>query len=73
MHVTSGKVIGGQIVIEGEPLREGSVVTVIARDDDETFDVDAGAEADLLLSLQEADRGELVPAEVVLRTFRHDE
>jgi hypothetical protein len=72
MHVTSGKVIGGQIVIEGEPLREGSVVTVIARDEDETFDLDAAAEADLLLSLEEADRGELIPAEVVLRTFRHE-
>jgi hypothetical protein len=72
MHVTSGKVIGGQIVIDGEPLREGSVVTVIARDEDETFDLDAAAEADLLLSLEEADRGELIPAEVVLRTFRHE-
>ena len=27
-------------------------------------------EAELLLSLAEADRGELIPAEVVLRTFR---
>lgn len=33
----------------------------------------ATAEAELLLSLAEADRGELIPAEDVLRTFRDDE
>ena len=33
----------------------------------------ATAEAALLLSLAEADRGELIPAEDVLRTFRDDE
>jgi len=37
---------------------------------DESFELDAAAEAELLLSLAEADRGELIPAEEVLRTFR---
>jgi hypothetical protein len=70
MRVTSGKVVAGQIVVEGEPLPDGSIVTVLARDDDESFELDATAEAELLLSLAEADRGELIPAEEVLRTFR---
>ncbi len=70
MRVTSGKVVRGQIVVEGEPLPDGSVVTVLAREADESFELDAAAEADLLLSLAEADRGELIPAEDVLRTFR---
>lgn len=70
MRVTSGKVVSGQIVVEGEPLPDGSVVTVLARDVDESFELDSTAEAELLLSLAEADRGELIPAEVVLRTFR---
>jgi hypothetical protein len=70
MRVTSGKVVSGQIVVEGEPLPDGSVVTILARDLDESFELDAAAEADLLLSLAEADRGELIPAEEVMRTFR---
>jgi hypothetical protein len=69
MRVTSGKVVSGQIVIE-EPLPDGSVVTVLARDPDESFELDPVAEAELLLSLAEADRGELIPAEEVLRVFR---
>lgn len=61
--------MSGQIVLEGEPLPEGSMVTVLARDSDESFELDPAAEAELLLSLAEADRGELVPAEEVLRIF----
>ena len=49
------------------------VPTVLARDIDESFELDAAAEAELLLSLAEADRGELIPAEEVLRTFRDAE
>jgi hypothetical protein len=71
MKVTSGRVVAGQIVLEGEPLPDGAVVTVLAREADESFALDAAAEADLLLSLAEADRGELIPADEVLRTFRH--
>ena len=73
MRVTSGKVISGHIVVEGEPLPDGSIVTVLARDVDESFELDAMAEAELLLSLAEADRGELIPAEDVLRTFRNND
>jgi predicted transcriptional regulator len=60
-------------VVEGEPLPDGSVVTVLAREIDESFELDATAEAELLLSLAEADRGELIPAEDVLRTFREND
>ena len=62
--------MSGRIVVEGEPLPDGSVVTVLARELDESFELDATAEAELLLSLAEADRGELIPAEDVLQTFR---
>jgi hypothetical protein len=70
MRVTSGKVVSGRIVVEGEPLPDGSVVTVLAREVDESFELDAAAEAELLISLAEADRGELISAEDVLQTFR---
>jgi hypothetical protein len=70
MRVTSGKVVAGRIVVEGEPLPDGSIVTVLSRESDESFELDPAAEAELLLSLAEADRGELISAEEVLRTFR---
>jgi hypothetical protein len=65
--------MSGQIVLEGESLPDGSVVTVLAREVDESFELDAVAEAELLLSLAEADRGELIPAEEVLQTFRDND
>ena len=39
MKVATGRVVEGKIVLEGEPLAEGAVVAVVARDDDDTFDV----------------------------------
>lgn len=60
-------------VVEGEPLPDGSIVTVLAREADESFKLDATAEAELLLSIAEADRGELIPVEDVLRTFRDND
>lgn len=41
------------------------------REIDDSFELDPTEEAALLLSLAEADRGELIPAEDVLGTFRH--
>lgn len=70
MRVTSGRVVAGHILVEGEPLPEGALVTVLARELDESFELDPAAQAELLLSLAEADRGELISAEDVLRTFR---
>lgn len=70
MRVTSGKVISGRIVVEGEPLAEGSVVTVIARDADEMFELDAASEAELARSIGEADRGEMRSASEVLEALR---
>ena len=70
MRVTSGKVVAGRVEIEGDPLPEGAVVTVLSREADETFGLDDAAERDLLASIAEADRGELIPAEEVLRSLR---
>jgi len=33
MRITKGKVVDGQIVVEGESLTEGSVVTVLVSDE----------------------------------------
>ncbi len=70
MVITSGKVVAGQIILDGDPLPDGAVVTVLSREGDETFTLDAAAEAELLESMAEGDRGDTVPAEEVLRALR---
>ena len=70
MRITSGKVVAGRVEIEGDPLPEGAVVTILSREADETFELDEAAERELLASIAEADRGELIPAEEVLRSLR---
>lgn len=71
MVITSGRVVAGKIVVDGEPLPEGAVVTVLAREGDETFELDPALEAELLESMAEADRGQTVPADKVLRALRN--
>ncbi|MDP2317891.1 MAG: hypothetical protein Q8O42_00935 [Acidobacteriota bacterium] len=70
MLITSGRVVSGKIVVDGEPLPDGAVVTVLAREADETFELDPASEAELLESIAEGDRGEIVPGEEVLRALR---
>jgi hypothetical protein len=66
MHLTSGIVVGGKIVLDGDPLPEGTVVTVLAREQSETFVVSPELEAELELSLAEAQRGEVIGADELL-------
>jgi hypothetical protein len=56
-------VVAGKILVEGDPLPDGSIVTILAKDADETFELDAVAERALLESIAEADRGETVAAD----------
>ena len=60
MKVATGRVVDGKIVLDGEPLAEGSVVTVVVREDDEAFDVSPDEEKALLAAIAQADRGEVV-------------
>jgi hypothetical protein len=70
MKVVTGKVVAGRIVIEGEPLEEGSTVTVLAPERDEAFVLDAEAEASLLAAMAEADRGETITGEQLMDRLR---
>jgi redox-sensitive bicupin YhaK (pirin superfamily) len=70
MKVATGRVIEGKVVVEGVSLREGAVVTVLTRDDEGTFELTPEEEAELLLSIAEANRGETVSAEEVLESIR---
>ena len=69
MRITRGKVVGGQIVVDGEQLEEGSNVTVLVTDE-RTFQLNSAEEMELLEAIAEADRGELLDAEDVLRQIR---
>ncbi len=67
MRIASGKVVAGKVVVEGEPLAEGATVTVLAPDDDESFELSPADESLLLQSLREAEQGLVVEAGAVLR------
>ena len=66
MKITTGKVVGGKIEVDGALLEEGASVTVLARDGENGFTLSPEEEAELLLSIAEADRGETISAEEVL-------
>lgn len=68
MRVFSAKVRGGALVTdEAIDLPEGATVTVVAEDDRGSFELSAEDEGRLLESIEEADRGEVVSADELLR------
>jgi hypothetical protein len=69
MKIVTGRVVGGKVIVEGGDLDEGATVTIIVRDD-ETFELSPEEEAALLTAIDEADRGEAIEAEEVLKSIR---
>jgi len=68
-------VVGNTLVVEdGVPLPEGTRVNVVLRavgdEDAESWDLSDEEWAELDESIAEADRGELIPADVVLAELR---
>lgn len=70
MQLATGTVVEGKVVVEGEPLPEGAVVTILAREADETFEIPLELEDDLIESLAQADRGETLTADALLKRLR---
>ena len=70
MQLTTGTVVDGKVIVEGDPLPEGAVVTILAHDADETFEVPPELEAELLESIAQADRGETISADELLKRLR---
>ena len=70
MQVTTGTVVGGKVVVEGVPLVEGSIVTVVSREVDAPFVLTTQDEEELLAAMAEISRGEFVPAEELLESLR---
>jgi hypothetical protein len=67
MLVTTGKVHGGMIKLDDHNLPEGAVVTVLAPEGDETFELAPAEEAKLLAAMAEAERGETTSAVDLLK------
>lgn len=67
MKIITGTVLDGRIIVEGETLREGERVTILTREGDESFDVSAEEKRQLLESIGQADRGEFVDGEELLK------
>ena len=70
MKVATGKVVGGKIVLEGETLHEGAVVTVVVHDDAEVFDTTPEEEHALLEAIAQADRGQVISWEQLRERLR---
>ena len=70
MKVATGKVVGGKIVLEGETLHEGAVVTVVVHDDAEAFDTTPEEEHALLEAIAQADRGQVISWERLRERLR---
>jgi hypothetical protein len=66
MKIATGRVVSGKVVLDGATFEEGSSVTVLARDKEAGITLTPEEEAELLLAIAEADRGEMVSAEEVL-------
>jgi hypothetical protein len=70
MKVATGTVVDGKVVVEGEPLAEGTKVTVVLREDEESFDLRPEEEAELLASIAEIERGEYITADELMERLR---
>ncbi len=67
MLITTGKVLGGIIKLDEKSLPEGAIVTVLAPEGDETFELRPEEEVRLLAAIAEAERGETTGASQVLK------
>ncbi len=70
MQFATGTVVDGKVVVQGASLPEGTIVAILARDSDETFDIPADLEADLQASIAEAERGETITPEELFARLR---
>ncbi len=70
MQVASGIVVDGKVVVEGLSLPEGTVVTVLARGDEAAVRSPLQEDAQLVETLDEADREEGISADELFARLR---
>lgn len=72
MRIAPGKVVDGRVELEAE-LPEGTSVTVLALEGDETFEADAETEKMLLHAMAQCDQRKTTPLSEVLSDLRSRE
>jgi hypothetical protein len=72
MQIASGRVVGSRIEVDAE-LPEGATVTVIARDEEESFEADPATEKVLLDAIAQCERGQTIPLKHILSELRDQE
>jgi len=72
MQITSGKVVGRRVELDAD-LPEGTLVTVLALEGDETFEADPETEKMLLEAIAQCDRGQTTPMTQLLSELRSRE
>jgi hypothetical protein len=70
MRFSTGRVVEGKVIVEGAPLQEGVTVMVLAPEDADALVLSPEEEAALLEAIAEADAGDFVSGEEVLRELR---
>lgn len=70
MRIVTGRVVDGKVVVEAERLEEGALVTVVAQDAGESFEVSDDEKSLLLESLAEIRRSESVTAAEMFEELR---
>lgn len=69
MKIVIGKIVVGQVFVEDMSFDEGMPVTSFTRDEG-GFELTMDQEAELLLSIDQADRGETIPASELFKSLR---
>jgi hypothetical protein len=72
MRIASGKVVNGRIELDAE-LPEGTSVTVLALEGDETFEADAETERMLLQAIAQCEKGQTTPMADLVSELRSRE
>ena len=70
MQLATGTVVNGKVIVDGASFPDGTIVTILARESDETFEVPTELESELQASLEEANRGETISAAELFERLR---
>jgi hypothetical protein len=72
MRIAPGKVVNGRVELDAE-LPEGTSVTVLALEGDETFEADAETEQLLLQAIAQCEKGQTTPMADLVSELRSRE
>lgn len=70
MKILTGKVVHGRIDVPEDLLEEGTIVTMLVRDEEEGFELPPELEDELVAAMAEADRGETVEGWQLLQELK---